>query len=47
MKELLIFLFTILVIFIILCTLQKKTKESFLQINNNLGWGGCGLTDWF
>lgn len=26
---------------------QTNTEEPFLQIKNNLGWGGCGLTNWF
>ncbi len=24
-----------------------RNEEPFLQIKNNLGWGGCGLTNWF
>lgn len=48
MKELIFFLLIIVILFIIFMVVSsKQTKEPFLQIKNNLGWGGCGLTNWF
>nr|QEA08284.1 putative protein 249R [Iridovirus Liz-CrIV] len=54
MKELIFFFLIIVILFIIFMVVSSKqtktfgrNEEPFLQIKNNLGWGGCGLTNWF